>query len=356
MASTYADTALLDAVMTASEDSTFQAFETRGSEYGALDAAVAGMNKLLPKGTLQTLKQSDNQPLKIDVFNKEDEGAATTFSCDASGAGATARQSLVFQGFVESFSLSYGEMIENRYSYQEMFRLRWREKMKNLYKRMDSYIVSILEANFSAGAGTNFTLFNNAFQVPLDAYDIAENRAALWLNKVKADMFKNDFSGNFHILGESNLLAICSSMLNQGQGNETNLGWQFQGVSRNATNRIVNNTGIYATGFVFEVGAFGAFDWTPKIFRAGLQNGQDVWTSFVDPRYGMTWGVKSARKCADNTSINSGMAMGADWNESWQIGCMLSAPRAYDSDGNSFIYKYEFDNDNSVLSGSGSYV
>src|SRR3990167_3703506 len=324
MASTYADTALLDAVMTARANDTFQAFETKGSVYGALDAGIDGMSRLLPAETLKRLKQSDNQPLKIDVFKKEDEGVATTFSCSTSGNGETDRVPLTFTGFVEGFSLSYGEMIENRYTYQEMFNMRWAEKMKALYKRIDAYIVSILEANYAAGAGTNFTLFNNAFQVPLDEYDIAQNRAALWLNKVKADIFKNDFSGeNLHILGESNMLAVCSAMLNQGQGNETNLGWQFQGVTRNATNRITNNTGIYATGYVFEKGAFGCFDWIPQIFRAGKTTGEDVWTSFVDPRYGMTFGVKSERTCANNTSIFYGMAMGADFTENWQIGVQI---------------------------------
>jgi len=356
MASTYADTALLDAVMTAKANDTFQSFETKGSVYGALDAGIDGMRRLLPAGTLKALKEADQQPLKIDVFKKEDEGADTVFACTGSGDGATARVPLVFQGFVEKFSLSDGEMRYNKYSYQEMFRMRWAEKMKALYKRIDAYIVSILEANYSAGAGTSFTLFNDAFQVPLDEYDLASNRAALWLNKVKADMAKNDFSGdNIHILGESNMMAVASSMLNQGQGNETNLGWQFQGVTRNYTNRIANNLGIYATGYVFEKGAFGVFDWVDPRFREGKVAGEHIWTSFVDPRYGMTFGVKSQRTCADNTSIFAGQAMGADFEENWQIGIQIASPLAYDSDGGSFIYKYELDNDNSILSGSGSY-
>ena len=91
MASTYADTALLDAVMTARANDTFQAFETKGSVYGALDAGIDGMSRLLPAETLKRLKQSDNQPLKIDVLKKEDEGVATTFSCSTSGNGETDR-------------------------------------------------------------------------------------------------------------------------------------------------------------------------------------------------------------------------------------------------------------------------
>ncbi len=92
------------------------------------------------------------------------------------------------------------------------------------------------------------------------------------MNKLKSDIRKNDFSGdNIHILGDSNLVSVMSAMLNQGQGTETNLGFQFQGITSNFTNRIVNNNGIYATGYAFEKGAFGIIDWIDPLFRAGKE-------------------------------------------------------------------------------------
>jgi hypothetical protein len=238
-----------------------------------------------------------------------------------------------------------------------MYNRRFSEKMKALYQRIDEYVVSIMEANYSAGNGDSFTLFNDAFQVPLAQHDIANTRAALWLNKVKADFRKNDFSGdNMHFVGDSNLSAVFSAMMNQGTATETNLGFQFQGVTNNYTNRIINNTGIYATGYGFEKGAFGIIDWVDPIFKTGHDTGTDAWFSFVEPRYGMTIGVKYKKICKDNSSaIFSGMTMAADLHESWQFGVMVSVPVAYTSDANTCIYKYELSDDNTVQSGSGSY-
>lgn len=356
MASTYLATALQDAIYTSKQSETFQSFETRGSVYGALDIAKVQTNLLLPASTLQKLKMADTQAEKINVFKKEAAGNGTAFSCTGSGHGSTARQTLTYEPFVETFEMSAGDMAANMYEYQEMFNSRWAEKMKNLYTRIDEYIVSILEGAYTQGEGDNFTVFNNAFQVPLNQYDLSEQRAAMWVNKLKADIRKNDFSGdNIHLLGDSNLVAVMSAQLNQGQGTATNLGFQFQGITSNFSNRVVNNEGIYATGYAFEKGAFGIIDWVDPLFRKGATNGQTEWASFVDNRYGFTWGVLRTKTCADNTSIFSGMTMGADLKETIQIGIQVAVPTAYSSDGNSFIYKYELNEDNTVSSGSGSY-
>lgn len=357
MASSYSATALQNAIYTAAKKDTFQSFETRGSVYGALDVAVSQTGLLLPKSTLQKIKLADQQTEQINIFKKEAEGTDTAVACDFTDHGSTARPSLVYEPFVEGFSLSYGDLAANMYTYEEMYQLRFEEKMKALYKRIDEYVVSILEANYSVGNADSFTTYNNAFQVPLDEYDLASNRAALWLNKVKADFRKDDFSGdNLHVIGDSNLVAVMSAMLNQGQGNETNLGFQFQGITSNFTNRVANNTGIYATGYAFEKGAFGLIDWVDPLYRKGHNIGTDEWMSFTDPRYGMTIGVKVKRQCKDNTSILTGANMAADFQESWQLYVQVAVPTAYSSDSNTFIKKYELDSDNSVLSGSGSYV
>lgn len=356
MASTYSASVLQDAIITASKSDTFQKFETRGSVYGALDAASAGIKLLLPKSTIQNIKEADQQATKIDVFKKEDEGDATAFACTAAGDGATARNELTWQPIIEKFRLSHGDMQANRYSYEEMFQMRLEEKLKNFYKRVDDYIISILEASYSAGAGDSFPIFNNAFQIASSNYDITTNRAARWLAKAKADFMKNDFSGdNLEFLGNANLMEIMSSMQAQGGTTDTNLNFQFQGASFRFSNRITDNTGMYATAYGYEKGAFGIIDWIDPLFKANKSNGQDEWTSFIEPRYGMRLALKVTKKCADNTSILTGTTMGADYEEQFQLGALLTVPTAYSSDSYTYISKYEFSEDDTVVSGSGSY-
>jgi hypothetical protein len=143
-------------------------------------------------------------------------------------------------------------------------------------------------------------------------------------------------------------------MLAQGNSTATDLAFQFGNFSADFTNRLDNNTGIYATGYVFEKGAFGFLTWINGLHREGKDIGTDVWTRFQDPRYGMDLELKVKKACADNSSIGSGMQ--ADYTEGFVISVDVATPVAYNSDDNTGIYKYELNEDNTVLSGSGSYV
>lgn len=351
----YTDTLLQDAIYKASKKDTFQSRELRGSNYGALDAAVAQNSLILPKSTIESIKNSSVQATKVDVIKKEAQGAGTARKCAGTGSGVSARSTLTWSTIVEEFSMSYLEMAQNDYSYEELFQIRLEQKLINLYKRMDAAVVAALEANYSAGNGDSFTLFNDAFQVPLNQYDIATTRAATWFNKVKADMMKNDFDPDMlHVVGEANLKAVFSNMLNQGQYTDTNLGFQFQGTTSSFTNRVSNNTGIYATGYAFEKGAFGFLTWTNKLSREGKDIGTDLWRSFNDPRYGFNIELKIKKACADNSGTITGAE--ADFTEGFVLAVDVCTPIAYTSDSNTGIYKYELNEDSTVQSGSGSYV
>lgn len=355
MASTYSATVLEDAVYVTSKQDGFQSFETRGSVYGALDAAIANTPALVPKSKLESLRVASGRTVKLDVFKKEAIGNGTARACSGSGNGATASVNLSWQTLSETFQLSTLDLAENNYSYEEMFQMRLAEKLKSLYKRIDSVVIANLEANYSAGAGTTWATFNNAFQVPLSDYDLATNRASFWLNKVKVDFMKNDLDmDNIEVVGSSEMTAIFSNMMNQREQTATNLGFQLEGLKPYFTNRITNNTGIYATNYVFQKGQMGLLTWVNKLEQLGKDIGTDVWGSFQDPRYGMTIGLKVKKSCTDNSSNITGAE--ADYIESFVLAIDVATPIAYSSDSNSGIYKYELDENNSTLSGSGSYV
>lgn len=356
MASAYVNTILQDALVKASQEDAFQSFEARGSNYGALDAAVKGVSKMLTPRQLSNLKQSSAQATKIDLLVKEAEGSGTVRKCTGSGDGSSYRATLSWSTIAEEFSISELDMHQNNYSYEEMFAFRFRQKLLSIYSRLDSAVVAALEANYTAGNGTSFTFYNNASQVPLSNWDLNSGRSAMWVNKLKSDMFANDLmQENLHITGDANLMSVMSAMLNQGTGTHTNLGFQFQGIDSTFTNRITNNNGIYATGYVHEIGQIGILTWANMLARKGADIGTDKWYTFSDPRYGFTMEIKEKAACTD-TSSSPGITGGqADLLHSYVISFDYAIPVAYSSDSNSGIYKYELDENETVLSGSGSY-
>lgn len=350
----FSPTVLQDSISNLAKNKQFVSRELRGSIYGALDTVAAQTELLVPKAELERVRQASSQTQKINVYNKIAAGSGTARKCTGSGTGTTAQSTLSWSTIVEEFALSYIEHEGNQIKYQAAFEYLLDQKLKAIYKRIDEKIVAAMEANYSAGDGDSFTLFNDAFQVPLSQYDIATTRAATWMNKVKADVMKNDFDPDMlQVVGDSNMKAVMSSMMNQGQYTETDLGFQFQGVDSAFTNRVTNNNGIYATGYIFEKGAMGLLTWTNQLSRNGENIGTDIWTTMVDPRYGLTMELKVKKACTDNSGSYAGAQ--ADLVESFVIAIDVATPVAYNSDGNTGIYKYELNEDNTVSSGSGSY-
>lgn len=354
MASSYVQTLLLDALYKANNSDVFQSFEIRPSVYGALDAAWKMRNDILPAATIEGMKKSSARLNKIDVFKKEAAGAGTARKCTGTGDGSTARVTLSWQTVMEEFSISKLDLAQNNYTFQEMFSKRFNEKLKNLAKRIDAIVVAMLEANYTAGNGDNFVTFNNAFQVPESEWNLAANLASLWINSMKADMFKNDLDQDqIHMVGDANMQGIMNSLIAQGSANSVNTFFQMSGLTGSFTNRIVNNGGIKATGYGFQKGAFGILTWINQLESEGENTGTHIWTNFTMPRYGFKVGLKETITCADNSANVPGAE--ADSVHGYVLAVDISTPVQYSSDGNSGIYKYELDSDDNTLSGSGSY-
>jgi len=355
MASSYSATLLQNAIYKAQKKDMFQSFELRGSTYGALEAALRQESQLLPKSTLEKLKKASGHVVEIDVFKREPLGNGTARKCSGTGAGSTARVALVWQTITEEFAISHLDLAGNDYSYEELFQKRFEERLRSLYTRWDAAVVAALDANFSAGNGDKFIRFMDAAQVPLSNYDMSTNRSAMWANKAKAEAFQNDISmDNIRWVGDSGLMELTSAMLNQGQGTATNLGFQFQGMGFDYSNRVQNNEGRYATGYMFEPGMFSFLTWINKLEKDGKDIGTDIWTSFAEPKYGKQVGLKIKKTCADN-SATLGAGTESDLTESYVMAVDIAIPFAYTSDDNTGVYKYEFDIDNDIQSGSGSY-
>ena len=171
-------TQLLDAIYKASQNEFFQANENRTILRGAWDSAWESRNRLFSASTLERIKQSSRQPVKIDVFQKKANGSGTARKCSGTGSASTARYTLSFQTLVEEFALSDLEYRDNDYSFQEALAFNIADRMRSLHERLDAAAVAYLEANATLGDGTIFNTFYNARQVPLSNYDLSNNRAA----------------------------------------------------------------------------------------------------------------------------------------------------------------------------------
>jgi hypothetical protein len=348
----YTNTVLQDALYKATLTDVYQSSELRKSNYGALEAARESTSLLLPASTIESIRKAETQTESVTTFQREADGTGTDRACSGTGIGTTAVTDVTWSTLMEEFTVSAAESLGNQYNYQEMFNNLFMQRLRSLYTRIDALVVAQLEASFAAGDGTKYLNYNGAKQVPLNDHDAATNRAAFWINYMKAEMRQNDYSNNLMLVGDSMMSANTSALINQGVSTATNTAFQYGGLGWNFTNGITNNTGRDATAYVFQKGQIGLLNWTSGIYN-GTDWGTEVWSTFKDPVYGFDLELKVNRSCTDNSGSFAGAE--ADRVESFVISADFATPVAYSSTANTGIYKYELDDDNTPASGSGSY-
>ena len=311
----------------------FQGNETRRSKYGAYEAANAGIDKLVPKTTLQQIKEATSQATSIDVFTKEADGTLTARQCSGTGGATTASVPLVYQPFFEQFQISSIEHEGNRAKMTETLAHLISERMKSLHNRVNAAAVAYLEANSVAGAGSFGTTVANAKQ-------FASTAKVDYFNQMTTNMEENDFFGdyvNVHSFSQSQLVRLDNANNDNNISNISSTGFNHY-----ASKGVVNGAGVESTSYIFQDGTFGVIPWINQLSRMGKTIGTDTWGTIADP-FGMlgTLELKIKESCVDN-SATLGAGAEADHVISYVMGGEFAFLSAYDSTGaDSGIYKGE---------------
>lgn len=313
----------------------FQENELRRSRYGALEAANAGVNQLVPASELARLKQASSQQTSMDVFARVADGTGTARKCSGTGTGTTAKISISYATFAEEFAISKIEHEGNRAKEQEVFNYLLNEKLRSLHTRIDTAAVTALEAAAVAAPSAAFgTAVGNALQ-------FASTARLDFYNQMKSNLEINDFYGgydNVHSTSQAELVRYDQA---QGGANATNLQFQLGDYTHFSSNRVANGIGVQSTSYMFERGTFGILTWTNQLSRMGADIGTDVWMTMEDP-FGLLGSieVKVKKECTDNSGSFAGAE--ADLVESYVMAVDVAFVTAYDSTGsNSGIYKAE---------------
>jgi len=334
----FSPTVLQDAILRTSQVNGFeyQDNETRLSRYGALEAYVEQTPGLVPASTLAAIKEATTQVTSIDVFQREATGSGTARKCSGTGTGTTVNIPLVYTTIAEEFQLSFLDHAGNRTKYKEAFNHMFNERMKSIWTRLDTAIVTHLEANKVLAANNNGTIITQVG----DAGQVAAADKDQFFNKIKAEMEQNDhYSGIINIASttQRELIRFDSA---QGGANATNLQFQMGDFQHKTTNRITNGAGVQSTSYMVAPGTVGIIPWTNALAREGKDIGTDVWTTFQDPA-GLLGAIelKVKKECADNSGSFAGAE--ADYVESFVMSFEYALLVAYDSVQGSAIFKYE---------------
>jgi hypothetical protein len=297
--------------------------------FGAAEALLKGGPMLIKDMVAQ--KKSDEQPIKLPVFNRVAPGTETLRKCSGTGTGSTAYVQPVFQGITEDFSLSDLEQAGNEVGRDLAFAYLLSQKARNIYARLDTIGLGFLEANkATVNRGTYFdTTLANAKRVPY------EYRDELFAG-IEAEMRDNTFYGSADIVAGNNMKAVYDNLMAQGSNNGTNKQYQLGNFNPYFTS-VPKGPGVFDTAYAFEAGTAGMFTWLRPLFRKGRDIGTDVWMTMKLPALpGMSEGLEVEVK------VKYGCVGEADYVESYVLHVDVATLGAYaETTGDSGIYKYE---------------
>jgi len=324
--------------------------EWRFTKYGLLTAVremTSSPQSILTDELKKKALISEGTALKIPVFKMGNLTVSNTRSCTIANLENTTEMVTVnWTTLVVDISMRKAEHWNNEVAYLTDLNKKLLLADNTLAKAVESMIYTKLDAEKSevyasplVGVGTDYLLVGNALQVPVAKQET-------FFNDLEAIMEGDDFySMPFKVLGHTTLKPAVKHYGNQGQSNDENLTYQFDGYDFRFSNHITQGA-VRATGFCMSDGSIGIMTRINADSMMGNVAGDGTrWEKTFFDKLGFEVGVQYKSKC-DDLSGESGLAhLEATMVENWQFSIDVALVTPYNSDPTTLagvIKKFEF--------------
>ena len=332
-------TRLQDAIIRTRETDAFRQFEGRLSVYDAYKAFQDNTERLVPKAELESAKKSSRHVTKIPVLNKIDFTIGNERQCtpaDTPAVSAFVQPS--YSTYTFSFHMVPSFNAENYIAYQEEFAWKFLQGLKKFGETIDSAAVNFLEANLTQ-VNTS-PLFGG---IVADTVNVPFASKEEFYKSIPAIMRRNDLY-DMRVIDIANPEAqiMYDFLARQGAGNAVNTSYQISNFAPYRSNRVTLDPNALETHYLVPEGHLGTLEWIPEDYRVGrvISDG-DLWSSAVDPIFGLTWGLRYVAKCTDLSEVEGGIPdLTTGFVEKYEFSIDIAFLTSYSSDTSSAIFKY----------------
>jgi hypothetical protein len=288
-----------------------QAPEFRKSPSPTLEKLLKNTQFLVPASELERMlgvKQSDQDTVAIKIINKQ---SITTGSARAYNHSGNKNDSTSVNATFTTYTANFG------YSLKESDRTIW-ELAEIQSKQILSAIIALhesVETGLVAWLNTNksqvvqsLTPRSGTWDATNHKFQVANTDYNRWMQRVKGFMREQKYQGLYEMIADEVLFQEGEYLIQQGQGNSTNLAWQGNGIDAMVSQDVTVDTNSIGAGFLFPQGTVGILPWIPKLNRreygeAGLVSG--FYTSLSDPfGTGLQFAVHERQETADNNETS----------------------------------------------------
>jgi hypothetical protein len=285
--------------------------EFRKSPSPTLSTLLRNTDFLIPASEMERtlgVKQSDQDTVKVNILNKQSISVTSARAAAHTGSkndGTTV--TATFTSYVANFGYSIKEADRTIWELAELQSKQLLSAIIALHSSIETGLVTWLNTNKSQivqstsprSGGWDDT--NDKFLVSYVDY----NR---WAQRVKGFMREQKYKGAYEMIADEILFQEGEWLVQQGQGNSTNLAWQMQDLNAMVSQDITVATDSLGSGFIFPFGTVGILPWIPKLNKAGFGDaGQEggFYTTVQDPfGTGLTFAVHERYAAADNNGTS----------------------------------------------------
>jgi len=332
-------TRLQDAIIRVPDSDAMKQFEGRLSQYDAFKAFQDNTERLVPAQELERAKKSSRHVTKMPVLNKIDFTIGNSRACspaDTEATSAFVQPSYTTYSF--SFHMTPSYNAENYIAYQEEFAHKMLQGLKKFGETIDTAAVAFLEANLTQ-VNTS-PLFGG---IVADTVTVPDADKEAFYQSIPSIMRRNDLP-DMRVIDIANPEAqiMYDSIARQGEGNAVNTAYQISNFAPYRSNRVSLDADTQECHYLVPEGHLGVLDWIPEDYRVGrvISEG-DLWSSVVDPVFGLTWGLRYVAECTDLSAVVGGIDdLTTAFVEKYEFSIDMAFLTSYSSDTSSAIFKY----------------
>jgi len=294
---------------------------------------------LVTPGTYQQYKTSDSRTTYGYVFAKRSvtPGAARAYNHSLAALGDTQQVTISNTVISGNYGITLKSGGRNLYTREEM-----------LSKDLESASIAIndaLEAVVAAYLGTYKTQTSAAVPARFGVWDTTNYlvnvpvSAEKWFFQyIQEVMSINDYDGPLDLVCDNAAWAIFQQFANQGAGNETNTGWQFNNMNIVKSRRVAD-TGYGATVYAMPRGTVGMVNRIPKENIEGFVGKAQTYSRMSDPLgSGLDMAVHYLETASDSITYGETQDLIFEYENSTDYG-LVKAPISA-SANYSTIYKF----------------
>ncbi len=267
-------------------DKRFELPEFRHKPYNLIKMLLERGNNLLTPQTYEAYKVSDQRVVYGYVFANRAVivGSARSGSHTLNALGETQQVAISNTTISGAYGTTLKTGDRNLFAMEE-----------TLSKDLESASIAIdnaLESAIAAYLAANKTQINAANSAAYGRFGAWDETSYVWtvpadvekwfFQYLKRVMVINNFSGPLDLICDPVAMAIAKQYLTQGSGNETNTGWQFEGINL-VESLDIADTNYQATVYAIPSGTVGLVNRIPSINKKGFSGKETTYSSMTDP-------------------------------------------------------------------------